>query len=103
MTAYAMERLGLECRVVLNGDFTSPIVADLQGSLKRELDNGCRTVVFDLSSTTMVDSSGIGLLIATANSLNRNKGDMRVVKVSEDVLQLFRHMRLADRLHASGR
>jgi anti-anti-sigma factor len=59
--------------------------------------------VFDLGKTAMLDSSGIGLLIATCNSLERKKGKMRVLQASSDILRLLQSMRLAGRLNVSGR
>ena len=60
-------------------------------------------IVFDLAATVMLDSSGIGLLIATSNTIARQQGRVRVLNLSADILRLLQSMRLASRLNASGR
>jgi anti-anti-sigma factor len=99
MEAYTIERSGEDCRVTLQGDLTAPIVPDLQAALRRELEHPARKVVFDLARTVMLDSIGIGLLIAVCNSV---QGKVHVENVSRDILQLFQRMRLVSRLNAGG-
>ena len=57
------------------------MVPDLQAGLKEMLNKGARELVFDLASTAMLDSSGMGLLIAAANSLAPHGGKVRVTNV----------------------
>jgi len=52
---------------------------------------------------TLLDSSGIGLLIAASNSLAAKKGSVRLVNVSADIMHLLQSMRLAARLNAKGK
>jgi anti-anti-sigma factor len=103
MAGYTIERKEKQCRVVLQGDLTAPLIPDLQAALKIQLEQGVDETVFDLGKTPMLDSSGIGLLIATCNSLTRNHGRMRVLNVSPDILRLLQSMRLVTRLNVSGR
>jgi anti-anti-sigma factor len=103
MAAYIIERNGNKCSVMLQGDLTSPVTPDLQAALKKELEQGAREVVFDLGKTVMLDSNGIGLLIAASNSLASTKGGMRVLNASPDILHLLQNMRLVSRLNVSGR
>ena len=51
----------------------------------------------------MLDSSGIGLLIAAHNSLARKEGRVRVVNASADVFRLLQSMRLVGRLNVQAR
>jgi anti-anti-sigma factor len=60
-------------------------------------------VVFDLGQAAMLDSSGIGLLIAAYNTVSRRQGRLHVVNVSGDVFQLLQTMRLVSRLNVVGR
>jgi anti-anti-sigma factor len=103
MAAYTVERTGTQRIVALAGDLTAALVPALQSTLKDELDSGARDLVFDLTQTVALDSSGIGLLIAAYNSTNKLSGSTRVVNASSDILHLLQSMRLAGRLHASGR
>jgi len=59
--------------------------------------------VFDLSSTAMLDSSGMGLLIAAANSVVPQGGKVRVTNVGPEIFRLLQSMRLTARLNVSGR
>ena len=103
MSGYTIERKEGQCWVVLEGDLTAPLIPDLQAALKKNLEEGVHEAVFDLGKTAMLDSSGIGLLIAACNSLAKNQGKVRVLNVSPDILRLLQSMRLVTRLNASGR
>jgi len=103
MAAYVMEQKDLQGSVRLQGDLTAALVPDLQASLKEMLKKGARELVFDLAPTVMLDSSGIGLLIAAANSVAPNGGKVRVTNVCPDIFRLLQSMRLTSRLNVSGR
>ncbi|HXP60912.1 MAG TPA: STAS domain-containing protein [Dongiaceae bacterium] len=103
MTEYTIEHNATSCRVVLGGHLTASVVPELRTCLKTELDRGADEVVFDLGKTATLDSSGLGLLVATHNSLAPKQGKLRVVSVSGDILRLLERMRLVSRLNVSGR
>lgn len=103
MANYTLELNGRTCRITMSGDLVASGVPDLKVALKEQLTSGVEEVVFDFAATTLLDSSGIGLLIATSNTLARQQGRIRVLNVSPDILQLLQSMRLAGRLNASGR
>lgn len=69
MDAYVIERQGEQGSVKMKGDLTAAMIPELQAALKEALGGGARELIFDLTNTAMLDSSGMGLLIATANSL----------------------------------
>jgi anti-anti-sigma factor len=103
MAEYNVERNGKNCRVLLAGDLTAASVASVQAGLKAELAKGIEELVFDLRNTVMLDSSGIGLLIAAHNSLSRVQGRLRVTNASADVFRLLQSMRLVSRLNVQAR
>ncbi|MFH1156084.1 MAG: STAS domain-containing protein [Pseudomonadota bacterium] len=89
--------------IVREGDNTiirpgTDIVASMAGDLKNELleaINDCNGgLVIDLAGVDMVDSVGIGVIIATHNTLNQSGRSLRVINVSKDVYGLFSTMRL---------
>ena len=102
MEKYILEQTGQNCRVTLRGDLIAAVIPDLQAALKQQLQPGVEEVVFDLAATVMLDSSGIGLLIATCNTMDRQQGRIRVLNASPDILQLLQSMRLVGRLNATG-
>jgi len=101
--AVTIERSGAKVTITIPGDFTAPGVPELQAALKKELEQGARELTFDLAATSVLDSSGIGLMVAACNSLARVQGMIRVVNVSQDIQQLLQSMRLVRRLNVSGR
>ena len=103
MSSYRVESTNGNCRVSINGGLTAVLVPELQQVLKQEVEAGAHQVTVDLGDTSMVDSSGIGLLIAASNTLAQRKGDIAVVNTSPEILRLLRSMRLVARLHVSGR
>ena len=104
MTTYSLQHTGnRSCSVILAGDLTASSVPGLQAELKQQLVSGTDELVFDLAATAILDSSGIGLLIAAANSLGRQSGRVRVLNASPEICQLLQSMRLTHRLNVSGR
>jgi anti-anti-sigma factor len=102
MAAYVIEQQNEQAFVRLSGDLTALFIPELQASLKTTLNNGTRALEFDLSNTAMLDSSGMGLLIATANSAAQGKCRMRVTNVRPEIFRLLESMRLTARLNVSG-
>jgi len=102
MAAYLIEQNDQQGTVKLTGDLTAVLVPELQAGLKELLNKGASDLVFDLASTAMLDSCGIGLLIAAANSLSRSGGKLRVTNVRPDIFHLLQSMRLTTRLNVSG-
>lgn len=75
------------------------IIASNCAGLRQELlgliNEGEKKIIIDLKDTTMIDSSGIGLLIATKNNLvDAGGGEVELIHISEDIMQLFLIMRL---------
>lgn len=101
MNEFEIVREGMKTQVTLGEKLTAADAPRLQVALKQELGSGVREIVFDLSNTTMLDSTGIGLLIAASNSLGSVQGSIRLANVSLDILKLLQSMRLVDRLHAT--
>ncbi len=102
MASYVVEQKDKHSSIKLTGDLTAELVPGLQAALKSTLEQGATELLFDLQDTVMLDSSGMGLLIATSNSLSRVGGRIQVINVSPDILQLLQCMRLAARLNVTG-
>ncbi len=90
------------CKVTLPSHFTAKLIPELQSALKQLLADGVTDVEFNLSATQMLDSSGIGLLTATSNSLAKHNGSIKVSGVSPEIQRLLQMMRLSSRLNVSG-
>src|SRR6266446_3218897 len=66
-----------------DGEPIVPLVEDL-------LREGKRTIIFDLSTVTVIDSTGIGRFIASYNKIVAAGGEMRMAGVTGHILQSFR-------------
>lgn len=97
-----MARDGEELRLRIGGKLTATETPDLQAALKKEIAAGARDLVFDLQGTAVLDSIGIGLLVAAGNSVAAVQGSIRLVNVGDDIFKLLRSMRLGHRLNASA-
>lgn len=75
-------------------DIVASMAEDLRKDLLKEVAAGVKTLTIDLGGVEMVDSVGIGVLVATHNSLSKSGGSMTVSNVSTDLCKLFRTMRL---------
>jgi anti-anti-sigma regulatory factor len=56
--------------------------------------SGVLHLTLDLAGARMVDSTGIGLLIAAHNSLKTAGGELKVIHASSDIAALFRTLRI---------
>ena len=82
----------------LHQDLVASFVPEVKAELKKVVDQG-HTVAVDLQDVSMVDSTGIGLLMAAHNSLQKSDHALEVLNASEEVQKLFRTMRLDKRFH----
>ncbi len=93
-----IERSGARVVVRPEHDIVASVVNDMQHELQRLVDDGVRTVVIDMTRVDMLDSIGIGLLIATHNSLQAVGGALVLEHVNPDIRKLLSVMRLDQHL-----
>jgi anti-anti-sigma factor len=77
-------------------------LVELRRQMRAIVEEGVRDLVIDLADVRMVDSSGLGLLIAAHNSLRKVGGQLAVIHASHDLLELFRSMRIHQHFSVSG-
>lgn len=75
-------------------DIVAPTVDGLRKKLLNLMEGGGKELVVDLTGVQMIDSVGIGLLVATHNSLHKTGGRLVVTNASKDICDLFKAMRL---------
>ncbi|MCG8701376.1 MAG: STAS domain-containing protein [Bacteroidales bacterium] len=75
-------------------DVVASMASEFKTELKTLLDEGVQALTIDLTGVEMVDSVGLGVFIATHNSLHKAGGQLTVSQVSPDIAALFRTMRL---------
>ncbi len=77
-------------------------IPELRAKMHGIVEEGVRDLTVDLTGVDMVDSSGIGLLIAAYNSLRKVGGRLAVIHASTELLELFRAMRMHRHFSVSG-
>ncbi len=60
-------------------------------------------IVLDLKSVNMIDSSGIGVIITTRNSLAKSNKKLKVINIEKDILRMFKIMKLERHFEIEGR
>ena len=99
--------MGLQISIRESGEVT---ILDLRGRatidpgeselvdrhLQELVANGSRKVLLNLTDLAQIDSSGISVIVGTCVSLRRLGGDLRVLRPSGLVLEVFRVLRLQE-------
>lgn len=75
-------------------DLVASATDSLKATIKDLIESGSGTFTLDLTGVEMIDSRGLSLLIATANSLGKHDRKLRIIHASPDILDLIRMMRL---------
>jgi anti-anti-sigma factor len=94
MGATRVETNGKDVRLTCEGPLGVAVTQILRPQIQAALASGATTLTVDLANSDMIDSSGIGLLIAAHNSLQRAGGSLHVVGVSPEINSLFASLRL---------
>lgn len=103
MQADQIERNGNQAVIKPLKPITVAFAGELRPQLQQLIADGVSHIVIDLSLVELVDSSGIGLLIAAHNSLAKAGGGLRIVGVSSEIQHLFKIMRLDRHFAVEGK
>ena len=81
------------------------IVGNATYVLKKELATLVRgeqlRITMDMTNVTMIDSLGIGVLVATRNLVRQTNGEFQIINLSKDLIRLFSDMQIIEFLNAS--
>lgn len=66
--------------------YTAP---ELKQALSDVIDGGATTVVLDLTSTSFLDSTGLGVLIGALKRLRSREGALAIVNVDDSIARTF--------------
>jgi anti-anti-sigma factor len=75
-------------------DVVASMAGEFKGELNVLLDQGVQDLTIDLTGVEMIDSVGLGVLIAAHNSLRQKGGQLSIRNASPDIHSLFKTMRL---------
>jgi anti-sigma B factor antagonist len=84
--------LDLHGRSTMNGGESELLSTNLQELVA----NGVRKLLLNLANLTQVDSSGVGIIIATYVSIKRQGGDLKLLCACGRVLEVLTLFRLLD-------
>ncbi|MCD6535148.1 MAG: STAS domain-containing protein [Deltaproteobacteria bacterium] len=80
--------------ITLEGDFTTNLLNDFRSVVQQEIDAGNTSLTIDFTDAAIIDSMGIGCLVATHNTLKQKDGTMQLSNVPENLRDVFKIMRL---------
>ncbi|MGM0424887.1 MAG: STAS domain-containing protein [Thermodesulfobacteriota bacterium] len=75
-------------------DIVATKAKELRQELQAKLQESGQGLTVDLGQVQMIDSTGLGVLIAAHNSLQQQGQSLRLINVSQDLLELMQTMRL---------
>ncbi|MGD9825395.1 STAS domain-containing protein [Desulfobacter sp.] len=75
-------------------DVVASMAEGFKGELLSAVNASQGNLVIDLGGVNMVDSVGIGVIIAAYNSLSQSNRQLKVINVAQDIYGLFSTMRL---------
>ena len=75
-------------------DIVASVAGELKPKMLKAIEQGIVDLTIDLKGVEMVDSVGLGVIIAAHNSIDAAGGKICITNVSENICKLFRTMRL---------
>lgn len=102
MSRITVEKKAESAEIRFSENLVSDTVEDLRGTLKKLLSEQLNSITINFQSIEMIDSMGIGLLVSTHNTLTARGGELLIVNLSPDLLELFTVMRLNEFFSIEG-
>lgn len=84
----------MSVRIKPAGDVVADKVESLRAELSAAVATGADKITVDMESVSIIDSSGIGVLISAFNSLKKKNGNLEIVNLNENITKMFKIMRL---------
>ena len=80
--------------VVLRGEIGTETVNQFKERIDQLVDDGKNRLVMDFQEINYLNSMGLGVVAATLKRVKKNKGDLKLVRLSPAVQELFELTRL---------
>ena len=77
-------------RIAVSGELDAYTAPQLRKLIDEVLDTTSTDVVVDLSATTFIDSTGLGVLVGGLKRVRAHEGSLRLVCTQERILKIFR-------------
>ncbi|RQD65354.1 MAG: anti-sigma factor antagonist [Desulfonatronovibrio sp. MSAO_Bac4] len=89
-----MSENGQDIVLTLEEDVIAAKSEDIKQKLKETIAGELSFLTLDLDKVEQVDSVGMGVLIATYNSLRKREVGFKLINVGQNIYELFQVMRL---------
>jgi len=75
-------------------DIVASMAENFRSELQKIIEDEGKDIIIDMDGVEMVDSVGIGVIIATHNTLGKIEKKLKVINIMKDIHTLFTTMRL---------
>lgn len=75
-------------------DIVASRVTELRDTIMEQVDSGENKIILDLANVSVVDSMGIGVIVACLKSIKQKDGDLLVATKNQDFIKLFNVLKL---------
>ncbi len=90
-----VERKGMISLIRVDGEVSIETAAELRDLMLKEIEDGIIKIVVDLSKTTYIDSTGLGILISGLRKVGKEGGDLKILgPLAPQVKRIFELTRL---------
>ncbi len=80
--------------IVVEDNIVTSTFETISQEISGVIDSGVCDVILDLSEVSIIDSTGIGLIIRVQNTLKNINGSLSLTGVNKDIMRMFNIMRL---------
>jgi anti-sigma B factor antagonist len=85
---------GAQATLIIGEKLVASEVPILKNEMKRLIGEGVTFMVLNCTNLLLLDSTGIGCLVAAHNSLVKNNGSLSLIQISQDIYDLLCSMRI---------
>jgi anti-sigma B factor antagonist len=90
------------CSVYIDGPLLAPVNQELATRVRVLLQRGERRIVLDLSSVSLIDAAGVGILVRAYNVACAMNASLRIAHATKRVRETLERVGLFDLLNADA-
>jgi anti-sigma B factor antagonist len=83
-----------ETKLSIDGTLDAVTAPELRGVVDKIVNDRPKSVVLDLSSLRLIDSSGVGVIVSLFKRVRANGGQVRILGLRDQPRAIFRLLRL---------
>ena len=78
----------------IKGDIDAYSSPSLKDKIVKEIDNGVKRVILNLTNVDYIDSAGLGVLVALLKRIKKEQGVLRIAGLKPNIMKIFQLTRL---------